>query len=77
VLAVKKQRLRQTAPLMNAKRIVPVAVVLTLAGVAAVIAFWPTCPGQMVTSTSGNLDQASEDYVKATTGLVTVLTTRH
>jgi hypothetical protein len=51
---------------MNAKRIVPITVALAIASVAAVIAFWPSGPGQKITTTSRNPDQASEDYVKAT-----------
>jgi hypothetical protein len=37
-----------------------------IAGVAAAIAFWPTCSGQKITTTARNPDQASEDYVKST-----------
>jgi hypothetical protein len=43
---------------MNGKRIVPISV--ALASVAAVIAFWPTCPGQKITTTARNPDLASD-----------------
>jgi hypothetical protein len=61
---------------MSSKRLVPVAVVLTLAGVAAAIAFWPTCSGQKITTMPGNPDQTSEDYVKATPARIAKLKQR-
>jgi hypothetical protein len=61
---------------MTSKRLVPVAVVLTLAGVAAAVAFWPVCPVQKITTTPGNPDQDSEDYVKATPARIAKLKQR-
>jgi hypothetical protein len=61
---------------MNANRIVPITVALAVVGVTTVIAFWPTCPGQKITTTAGNPDQASEDYVKATQARIVKLKQR-
>jgi hypothetical protein len=61
---------------MNAKRLVPAVVVLTLAGVAAVVAFWPTCQDQKITTTPGNPAKANEDFVKATPASIAKLKQR-
>jgi hypothetical protein len=61
---------------MNNTRIVPIAAALSLAGVVAAIAFWLTCSGQKITTTPGNPNQASKDYVKATPALIVKLKQR-